>query len=391
MKRAVILTGHFPNQKRRPSLLWVSHHLQKSGWHVTHVTVGFSWISQVLGDPRLTSLDDKPCTGVWHPNPNLTTIFGYAPVHPINLRQTWLTRLAQTTWPLFTAYWERRLQGPLRQADLAMCESGPPILLAPTLAHHAQQAQRIYRVNDDIRLLNAPDGLIAAEQRNLECFTRISTASPVLAKRFAKHTHVTLDPMGIPKSLVNHPHADPYKHSPNCKIVVCAGTTQLDVEAIMRIATSRPNWNVHILGRLKKLPPKRGNLFWHGEQNFEKTLAHIAHADIGLSPYLDKPGIEYQVTNSNRMLLYRHFGLPILGPDRLCSSGNPSIFGYNTPNAMDLCEEFPHRPEDIPDWSELARRLVQKGVTDPPSEVSTDPATISKSRVKTVPALASSA
>ncbi|MEL7258233.1 MAG: hypothetical protein AAFN80_10390 [Pseudomonadota bacterium] len=391
MKRAVILTGHFPNQKRRPSLLWVSHHLQRSGWHVTHVTVGYSWISRLLGDARLKALDNKPQVGIAHPNPSLTTLFGYAPVHPINLRNLYLTLLVQTAWPLFTAYWERCLQDHLRHADVVICESGAPVLLAPALARHALNAQRIYRVNDDIRLLNAPPGLVRAEQKNLDHFTRISTASPILAKRFATHAHVTLDPMGIPQSSTNRSHPDPYKRSPNRKIAVCAGTTQIDMQAIRRIATARPNWDVHILGRLKIHPPKHPNLIWHGEQNFETTLAHIAHADIGLAPYIDKPGIEYQVSNSNRILLYRHFGLPILGPNRLCSPDTPSIFGYNTPNALGLCEAYPHRPEDIPDWSELAQRLVQNGVTDPPSEVSTDPATMSKSRVKTVPALASRA
>ncbi len=391
MKRAVLLTGHFPNQKRRPSLLWVSYHLQRSGWHVIHVTVGYSWISRLVGDARLKALDNKPQTGMAHPHTNLTTLFGYAPIHPVNLRTRYLTQLVQTAWPLFTTYWERRLRDHLHQADLILCESGPPVLLAPALSSHAPNAHRIYRVNDDIRLLKAPAGLVEAEQRNLHHFTRISTASPVLANHFATHSTVTLDPMGIPRALINRPHLNPYRHIPNRKTAVCAGTTQIDMQAIERIATARPNWDIHILGRLKLSPPKRPNLFWHGEQSFETTLAHIAHADIGLAPYVDRPGIEYQVSNSNRMLLYRHFGLPILGPDRLCTPEIPSIIGYNTPNAMGLCEDFSHRPEDIPDWSELARRLVQNGVTDPPSEVSTDPATMSKSRVKTVPALASSA
>ncbi|WP_338549490.1 hypothetical protein [Roseovarius phycicola] len=391
MKRAVLLTGHFPDQKRRPSLLWVSHHLQKSGWHVTHVTVGYSWLSRLLGDARLTALDHRPKSGTAHPKPTLTTLFGYAPIHPVNLRHPSLTRLAQTMWPVFTAYWQRRIRGPLHQADLVICESGPPVLLAPTLARHAPDAQRIYRVNDDIRLLNAPAGLVAAEQANLRHFTRISTASPILARRFEAHQSVTLDPMGIPHALIAHERPNPYRAQPGRKIAVCAGTTQLDMQALERIAALRPTWDLHILGRLKSKPLRRANIIWHGEQSFEATLAHIAHADIGLAPYLDKPGIEYQVSNSNRILLYRHYGLPILGPDRLCDPDVPSLLGYNAPNAMDLCEKAPHRPNMIPDWSELARRLSQNGVTDPPSDVSIDPATTSKSRVKIVPALASSA
>ncbi len=391
MKRAFLLTGHFAQQKRRASLHWVSYHLQQSGWHVTHVTVGYSWLSRVLGDARLRALEHRPKTGLVHHGPTLSALFEFAPVHPVNLRHPALSRLGQKAWPLFFRYWERMLRDRLGEADLVICESGPSLLLAPLLARHASQAKRIYRVNDDIRLLNAPQGLIDAEQEMLHRFTRISTASPVLAKRFVGHPNVTLDPMGIPRHLVDQPHHDPYKRRAGQKIAVCAGTTQFDDAAILHLAKARPNWDIHILGRLRATPPQQQNVTWHGEQNFERTLAHIAHADIGLAPYRDAPGLEYQITNSNRMLLYRHFGLPILGPDRLCTPECPSIIGYRAPNALGLCEDFPHRPEVIPDWSELAHQLAQNGVTDPPSEVSTDPATMPTSRVKTVPALASTA
>lgn len=60
-------------------------------------------------------------------------------------------------------------------------------------------------------------------------------------------------------------------------------------------------------------------------------LDFIAYADVGLAPYIDKPGIEYQTINSNRMLLYRSYGLPILGPDRLCNPTVPNIIGYSEP------------------------------------------------------------
>jgi 2-beta-glucuronyltransferase len=250
---------------------------------------------------------------------------------------------------------------------------------------------RIYRVNDDLRLLGAPQGLIKAEQDLAHHFTRISTASPILAQRFAHHSHVTLDPMGIPRALTDAPQPNPYTPRSDHKIAVCAGTTQLDMTALDRIAKSRPNWDIHVLGRLKSEPVQRHNITWHGEQSFQTTLAHVAHADIGLAPYNAHPGIEYQTTNSNRMLLYRHFGLPILGPDQLCTLHTPMTFGYSMQNALARCETTPKKPEHIADWSQLAERLTQNGVTLPPKDVSTEPETAEKPRVKTVPALTSSA
>tara|TARA_B110000114_G_scaffold179677_1_gene214423 strand:+ start:755 stop:919 length:165 start_codon:yes stop_codon:yes gene_type:complete len=52
----------------------------------------------------------------------------------------------------------------LREANLVICESGAPVLLAPLLTKYAPTASRIYQVNDDMRLLNAPAYLVRAEQ-----------------------------------------------------------------------------------------------------------------------------------------------------------------------------------------------------------------------------------
>ena len=389
MKRAILLTGHFPHQLRKPSMLWIAEHLQTMGWHVTLATVGYSRLSQLRRDPRLTALPSPPNPGQKALSASLSHVFALPLAHPIKTRNTALNRLSEALLPHVLHHWERRLAPHLPGADLILCESGPSTLLAPILARHAPHAPRIFRVNDDIRLLNAPDALIRAEQQHAPLFTRISTASPHIARRFASHPNVTLDPMGIPHAEIKVANSDLFEHSH--PVAVCEGTTQIDMAALARIADDCPHWQIHVLGRLRQTPPQRPNITWHGEQSFQTTLDHIASADIGLAPYTDAPGIEYQSTNSNRILLYRHFGLPILGPDRLCHPSAPSIIGYSDPDALFRCETWIRQPEPIPDWSELAEKLAQNGVTEPPRDVTTDPFTTVKSRVKTVPALASNA
>ena len=389
--RAVLLTGHFPRQKRRGSLLWISEHLQRQGWHVTHVTVGYSWLSRLKRDARLRSLDHAPRIGVEDLSPSLRAVYACPFVHPFRLGGDRFERLMDPVFDLFTRHWRPQLAPHLPGADLIICESGLPVLLAPILAELAPDAPRIYRVNDDIALLNAPKRLLQAEQDHAALFSRISTASPHLAAKFHGHRCITLDPMGIPKDRFFTVPKNPFTRRMSQKIAVCAGTTQLDVPAILRVADHNPNWELHILGRLRRAPPQHPRVIWHGEQSFETTLAHVAHADIGLAPYLDTPGVEYQATNSNRILLYRYVGLPVLGPDRLCHRDLPGVFGYSDPDAYARCEGYGRQPEPLPDWSELVQSLVQNGVTDPPSEVSITPERIVKSRVKTVPAFASNA
>ena len=317
MKRLVFLTGHFPDQKRRNSMLWVTDHLQAMGWHVTFVTVGYSWLSLLRGDRRIAALGKRPRTGTHRISPSLTHMFGYSPVHPVRTGRRLLDRVLAALGPLYTSYWRRRLRGPLSKADLVIVESGPPVALAAMAAQLAPDAVRLYRVSDDIRLLNAPEALLRAERAHHH-FNRISTGSAVIAKRFAEHPNVTVDPMGVPHDAVRIDTKDPYNRGGG-PIAVCAGSTQLDMGQIRKVAQEAPNWQIHVIGRLKGTPPDLPNVTWHGELPFDQTLAFVQHADIGLAPFQDVPGVEYQITSSNRILLYRFHGLPILVPPRLCA------------------------------------------------------------------------
>ena len=371
MRRALILTGHFPVQKRRASLHWVAHHLQETGWHVTIATLGYSWFSRVRRDPRLMALRASPRVGTYDVSPTLTGCFGWSPIHPFSTRSKVLDRMLAPIHTQFASYWRRRLKPLLKQSDLVIAESGPPVLLGPAIARHAPNAARIYRVNDDLRLLNAPAFLLDAEKRQSPCFTRISTASPYLAQRFEDHPNVTLDPMGVPEIARKIRVKGPRQPGPFR--VVCAGTSQIDIPALLRISEDRPNWQITVYGRMRHSPPMRLNLRFEAEQVYETVLAEIASADIGLAPYPDRPGIEYQATNSNRLMLYRLYGLPVLAPDRLCAPAIPAIVGYSAPDAYGRCERMPRRPENLPGWSELAMRLAQNPETDPPKDVSTPP------------------
>lgn len=98
MKRAVLLTGHFPFQKRLPSMLWVSHHLRAARWHITHVTVGYSWLSKIFGDVRLTTLDGPPHHGIHHHVTNLTSIYSLPPIHPVKTNRAPINRLLELSF-----------------------------------------------------------------------------------------------------------------------------------------------------------------------------------------------------------------------------------------------------------------------------------------------------
>jgi len=366
-KRAVILTGHFAHQKRRANIHWLSDELRDHGWHVTFVTVGYSWVSRLRGDRRFKSLFQRPTPGLDQIDASLTSVFRYAPIHPFSLRNHPLDALVRPIHYLFETYWRRHLRAPLANADLVVVESGPPVMLSPAAREYAPDAALVYRVSDDVKLLGLPVFLQKAELRHAAVFDRISMASPILAKKFHAHETVRIDPIGIPKKLYAGNLPDPIGVHRAEKEVVCAGTTQFDLPAAVAIAKARPNWRLHIIGRLQGDPPSHipPNLIFHGELPFAQTAAYIKHADIGFAPYIDRPGVEYQTAQSNRILQYRHFGLPILGPSRLCDPTIPCIIGYpgietdQLETALMQAETYvAPKPDEVPDWHLLYSRIT---------------------------------
>jgi 2-beta-glucuronyltransferase len=368
MRRAVILTGHFPVQKRRANIPWLADEMRANGWHVTFVTMGYSSVSRLVGDRRIKALDKEPRPGLQKINDSLTALFYYAPIHPFSLQVALLDRLVAPLHGSFARFWEPLIAPHLATADLVVIESGPPLLLAPAVRRIRPDVAMVYRASDDIRLLGLPPFLIDAELNVAPLFDRVSVASPRLATRWSGHPGLSIDPIGVPKAQLAIAQPDPYP-TPRARIeAVCAGTTLFDMHQAISIARAAPDWRVHIIGRLKSRRPADlpGNLIVRGEMPYVETVAHIRHADIGLAIYKDVPGVEYQTAQSNRILLYRYFGLPIIGPHRLCDPSIPSIIGYNPKapvsvrSAIERAETMLPLPADtdIPDWHLLYDRIT---------------------------------
>jgi len=366
VKRALILTGHFPQQARRAGIPWLADRMQTDGWHVTFATLGYSHLSRLSGDRRLDGVTPPP-NGTTDLSPSLTAVFDLPLLHPVSLRRPGLDRLTAPLFAPFIRYWAHRLVGPATRSDLIVIESGPPVLLTRALRTAAPHVPMVYRASDDIRLLNMHPMITTEETAAAPFFDRISVASPVLARRWIGHPGLSIDPIGIPKSQLAVPQSDPFPTPRAPAEAVCAGTTLFDMDQALRLARLLPDWRITVIGRLRSRPdPVPANLRLTGELPFDTTVAHIRHADVGLALYADKPGVEYQTAQSNRILLYRHFRLPVLAPLRLCDPSLPSIIGFD-PRDDDSMRSaavraltLPPLPpdDDIPDWDLLYTRIA---------------------------------
>ena len=334
---AVLFTGHFYQQMRRGSMHWLADELRNCGWHVRFVTFGISELSKLTGDVRLTGASLPP-EGLTSLADDLETYFQVTPFHPIDLRKSWLNALAAPIFATFPKFWARAVQRLTRDADLVVLESGLPILLAP-LVRQSTDGKLVYRVNDDVRVMRTPMQVRHGEIEYAPLFDRISLASPVLAKRFERSGKVGLDPMGLETRLFDQPHASPFDAAPLAPRweveAVCAGASHFDAETILTMARLRPTWRFHILGRLRA-PLEAPNIVSHGERPFAEVVPFVQHADVGLAPYKDLPGVEYQVHHSNRLMQYAYLRLPSVGPLRMMHPDAPFLVGYDPANEASI-------------------------------------------------------
>ncbi len=364
---AVLFTGHFYQQMRRGSMHWLADELRNSGWRVRFVTFGISELSKLIGDVRLTGASPPP-QGLTPLADDLETYFQVTPFHPIDLRKGWLNALAAPLFATFPRFWGGAVQRLTRDADLVVLESGLPILLAPLARQHAN-GKLVYRVNDDVRVMRTPMQVRRAEIEYAPLFDRISLASPVLAKRFEGSGKVGLDPMGLDTALFDQSHPSPFDTpplAPRWEVeAVCAGASHFDAETVLTMARLRPTWRFHVLGRLRA-PLSAPNIVSHGERPFAQVVPFVQHADIGLAPYRDVPGVEYQVHHSNRLMQYAYLRLPSVGPVRMTHSDAPFLVGYDPTSEASINAslnrvlevERKHLSVDVKPWRSLCDGIL---------------------------------
>ena len=323
-RTAVLFTGHFAVQSRRGSMHWLADEMVRDGWTVRFVTFGYSWLSLLKKDARMAGAA-RPSRNLTEVRPGLWTMFRTTPYHPVDLRKGWLNRLARPLFDRYPRLWRGEIKRVTADADLVVLESGLPILLAPEV-RRASKAKLVYRVNDDVRVLRTPAVVREAELTHAHVFDRISLASPVLARRFEGRGPVALDPMGLDKSAFDRPRPSPFVDRWVVE-AVCAGTSHFDAESLLMMASLRPEWRFHVLGRLRE-PVVAPNIIQHGEVSFDTLAGFVQHADIGLAPYRDLPGVEYQAHHSNRLKQYAYLRLPTLAPEAMLHPDAPHLVGY---------------------------------------------------------------
>jgi 2-beta-glucuronyltransferase len=98
---------------------------------------------------------------------------------------------------------------------------------------------------------------------------------------------------------------------------------------------------------------------------FRETLPWLAHATIGLAPYVYAVGADYVAESSLKLAQFEYLGLPAVTAD-FATAGNPNRLGYTLGDTQSmiaatraaLARAGHITPRPFPSWDEVALRLL---------------------------------
>ena len=350
---------------RRAGFHWLAESIWEQGWNVIFMTTGISHLSRLKRHKgRLEMLKAAPLNQVvWHKQ-HLASFTWYTPWHPVKFQSHVLNTLTEPFFQQYSKFPLYEMETYFKQADLVIFESTSGLMLFDRVQKLNPNARLVYRVSDDLRVINAHPCLLSIEQRIAPQFDLISLPSKHLRQIFPPMDSVVVHPQGIKPQLFDQPSRNPYAADGRIN-AVSVGTMLLDQEFFMYASHAFPQINFHIIGGMEPFL-EASNVTFYGEMSFGETIPYLQWADLGLAIYRTNPNAAaYLSQSSNKMIQYTYCQLPIVAPYFVCED-RPHAFAY-----------YPDRPEtifqaiqealkydrtliwikDIPSWSHLGASI----------------------------------
>lgn len=366
MPKAVLITSHFWNSKRKAGFHNIAESLLKKNYEVLFLTGSASYIHHLKGDYRAALINKSSLNALTTDSENFKQFIKFTALHPVNYRNFVLNKIFLSSVKKYsnTLSGYNELNEFIRSSDLFIFESFPGLLWFDHFKSLNEQAKYVYRVSDDMRQLNKHPYVIEHEMKLISLFDLISVPSEYFLQLFIKG-NVKLHLHGISKDLFDKVSDNPYKNSDSFKFVF-TGNAYLDNEFLKIALKASLNDEFHILGPFKKTKSNE-KTFYYGEIDFHKTIPFIKFADAGLHTLEYSRGAE-SFSDSLKVIQYTYCRLPVIAPDFIKSSRNNFIF-YKPGNnesirkALGKAKEFDKSKIDVSginSWDELTDKLIKE-------------------------------
>lgn len=363
MSKVTLVTGHYWGSKRRAGFHHLAQAYRKLGYEVLFFTAPMSYLLKIKGDYRFEYDLELEAGKLIQKEPHLHSYLHFTPWHPANFRLRLINSITRPFLQLYSSYTFPEAEQFIRESELIVFESTPGLFLFNRFRSINPSAKYIYRVSDDLRLLNVHPGLIRHEEKILKDFDLVSVPSEYIYRILAPYgaQQLRVNHHGINKASYDTEYANPYPKK-DTKNIVFIGNDYFD-HNFLRIASELyREYQFHIIGPIPDLP-KRDNVIAYGEMPFSETIPYVKHADAGLHTLSYKTGSE-SFTDSLKVLQYTYCRLPIIAPEFLKTS-RKNTFCYkpgDTESIKKVIEEAIESNKndftlEVKSWEEVALDL----------------------------------
>jgi 2-beta-glucuronyltransferase len=363
VEKVMLVSGHYLESKRKAGFHWLADSYRRMGREVVFVTAPISRISWLRKDYRFDYPVLKEANRLKKVDEGLSSFIYFTFWHPAQLRNRILNALTYSLYVNYGRFLNGELEKLIRDCSLIIFESTPALLLFKHFKKINPTARYVYRVSDDVKLLNYHPIVIEEEEKLSSQFDLISTPSSYIHQRFIKFPNAELHYHGIRKDEFDKKYKNPYDGGINAVFV---GNSHFDYDFLERAAKIYPEWKFHIIGPITRLP-KYKNVITYGELSFKDTIPYVKYADVGLHNLLYTPGSE-SFTDSLKVIQYTYCQLPFIAPSFL-KTCRPHSFYYEYGNTESIRQVLQNAysydrtkisTEEVYSWDELAIKL-EKG------------------------------
>lgn len=345
---------------KRASIHQIAHALARSGYDVSFLSTRFSRLSRSKGDSRLNLWDRANRVEMVD---GIRCYLWRTHLHPFATGNALADRLMGPMFRLYARLPNRDVDALLAAADHVVVEASVAAILLRRIRRLNRPARIIYYATDRLATVGAHPFVQDCLARDADLIHHVSMRSWLMAPDFTWAPD-RLTRIGFGIDPTDFAGIGPSPYPAGTRNAVSVGSMLFDESFFHHAAAAFPDVVFHVIGCGRRFTAA-ANVIVHDEMPFRDTLPYIAHATIGVAPYLDAPGVEYLAETSLKLAQFEYLGLPAVCPDFAVGDiASRSPYRPDDPAsieravAMALAAAGTIRPRSFPRWEQIGERLL---------------------------------
>jgi 2-beta-glucuronyltransferase len=360
--RVVIISAyHDYRTPKRASLHQIADALVHAGFAVSFISTRYSLLSRLTGDSRLFLWGRANTVELAN---GVECLLWRTAAHPFRSRMGLVQLLSGYAYDLYSELPNPLFDELLRKADYVVVESGIAAIYLARIRRMNARAKIIYYAADRLETIGAHPSArrkLSENEAVIDHFclraTQLKDDFPYAAGRMYK--------AGFGINPEEFAGVGPSPYASDEKVVISVGSMLFDPFVVQTAAANFPQLQFHVIGPGVEFdaPP---NVHIHPEMPFDRTLAFVKHASIGLAPYAPVEGGDYLAESSLKLMQFEYFGLPSVCP-RFAAGSSPSRFAYEPGDEASIRSAITAALGKVgrvegrvfPSWEEIALQVIE--------------------------------